>query len=434
MTESETDVPCGACGAIMPAGHQYCGQCGAELEPNPKESKHWLIRLLSPEGDIEATAPLMAGTQLLGSGEDADIRLEGDRAVSQRHVLLRLHDGDLSLEDEGTRNGIFRPLTEPHALAHNDLIRAGGQLFRFQLIERLGREPVVPMPHPSFGPSRSAWGRLLRYNRHGQVSTSRLLEQPAFSLGRRSGDWVLKKARTLSGLHLEVKRDEDGLVLVHDLDSRNGTYIEVRGATHAQDGDRFLVGDRLIQVNRVPLEEYHTHIDAGEQVEIDEAQALELSEIGSEETLQAIPADIVEAVVEESVPPIAATQAISEADQPTHEVQPAVAQAPEGQAPEHPFDADEAPPNTDDLDTELLPSDAAPVTEAPEDEPLESQTSAEPSEASEVPEPMDEDLDTEVVQPAASEPEAPIPDPEDDDEEAGDWASAALEDFHNTIP
>ena len=56
MTESETTVPCGACGATMPAGHQFCGQCGAELEPNPKESKHWLIRLLSPEGDIEATA------------------------------------------------------------------------------------------------------------------------------------------------------------------------------------------------------------------------------------------------------------------------------------------------------------------------------------------------------------------------------------------
>ena len=48
-----------------------------------------------PDGAIESTAALVPGTQVIGSAPNADIQIDGDRAVSPQHVLVRLRDGEL---------------------------------------------------------------------------------------------------------------------------------------------------------------------------------------------------------------------------------------------------------------------------------------------------------------------------------------------------
>ena len=128
-------ITCHECGQSVARNHRFCGHCGASLIQSTAASKQWLLSLLDAEGEIESSAAVIPGTQIIGSSPEADIRIEGDRAVSPRHVMVRLRDGELSLEDKGTRNGLFAPLDSSQTINHNALIRAGGQLFRFQLID-----------------------------------------------------------------------------------------------------------------------------------------------------------------------------------------------------------------------------------------------------------------------------------------------------------
>ena len=162
LAAAEDTINCHECGSSVPKTHRFCGHCGASLIKSTAGSQQWLLSLLDAEGDVESSAAVIPGTQIIGSSPEADIRIEGDRAVSPRHVMARLRDGELSLEDKGTRNGLFAPLAKSQTIGHNALIRAGGQLFRFQLIDRLGVEPVVPLAHPSYGPATRVWGLLLR--------------------------------------------------------------------------------------------------------------------------------------------------------------------------------------------------------------------------------------------------------------------------------
>jgi pSer/pThr/pTyr-binding forkhead associated (FHA) protein len=268
MAENGHDARCKECGAAVPEVNQFCGSCGAKMVLDNDGADHWLVRLLDSEGVIESSAAVMPGTQVIGGDERADITIDEDRCVSPRHAFIRLLDAEVSLEDSGSRNGVFRPVREPVAAGHNDLIRAGGQLFRLQLIERLGPEPVIPLPHPLFGPARPAWGRLLRYNRHGYVSESRLLDADNFEVGRQEGDWTLRRARTMSSRHFAIQRDDDGAITIHDQNSRNGSYVEVSGAVSISSGDQFLIGDRLIQFDAMTLKDFHLAIRAGDSLEI----------------------------------------------------------------------------------------------------------------------------------------------------------------------
>ncbi|MEE2835411.1 MAG: FHA domain-containing protein [Myxococcota bacterium] len=375
------EVICRECGASVPAHHRFCGLCGASLSAAPVGGEQWLLSLLDPDGAIESTAALVPGTQVVGSAPNADIQIDGDRAVSPQHVLVRLRDGELSLEDKSTRNGLFKPLTDHQPIGHNALIRAGGQLFRFQLIDRLGVEPVVPLPHPSFGPSLRSWGRLLRYNRHGQVASSRLLDQPCFRIGRREGDWRLPRARTMSGLHFELSCDEAGETTIHDLDSRNGTFVEVRGAAQVQHEDRFLIGDRLVLAQQVSLEAYHDALGGSSAEAIEEAEVVDESEIRAEDTLVAIPHEFTDT---------------GHAQGAQEELSPGL------------LDEEDAPPASGEL--EQLPASVQAVAEdAPS--PAAEAADAHPVDGDHAP--ADEDLITQI------------------DEDPGEWARAALSDFQD---
>ena len=425
----EATVHCHECATDVPQSHRFCGHCGARLSPSASGSKQWLLSLIDAEGEVESSAAVIPGTQTIGSSAEADIRIEGDRAVSPRHIMVRLRDGELSLEDKGTRNGLFAPLVENQSIEHNALIRAGGQLFRFQLIERLGVEPVVPRPHPSFGPATKVWGRLLRYNRHGQVAAARLLDRPAFSVGRREGDWRLSKARTMSGLHFQIEykpSESGGGALINDLKSRNGTFVEVTGAVQITDKDEFLIGDRLVRLNQVTLAEYHDAIGTADDLEIHEVQAIDESEVSEEETLVAIPEDIVEAALEDSIPPVFGNDS-----KPSQDEKPAPEQVQEPLAEPlttPPTEADQIEqPVGDDAHIETIEAvDANEIIETTEGEntaqadnertakddppPTASQTPTEIDDLSAV----DHDLATHI-----------------DDDEPGEWAKAALSDFQD---
>lgn len=432
-TAPEDMVTCHECESLVPSSHRFCGHCGASLVRSTTDSKQWTLSLLDVEGDVDSVTALIPGTQVIGSAPEADIRIEGDRAVSPRHVLVRLRDGELSLEDKGTRNGLFEPITTACDIAHNALIRAGGQLFRFQLIERLGVEPVVPLPHPSFGPATRVWGRLLRYNRHGQVAAARLLDSPAFRVGRRVGDWQMGKARTMSGEHFELLRAPEGVVTISDLNSRNGTFVQINGAVQITNKSAYLIGDRLIRLDQVTLTEYHEAISAAEDLEIQEAESVDAADINQEETFVAIPEDVVEAALEDSIPPIFANESEPLRPAPASPAPTAEHTALSGApAPAEPSGAEpEATITSESREPEpSLDSAVDPGTDEGLDHPTELDEAPPEEEAAQVkemPEPKVESVAQELSAPNDLSEYAT----EIDDEEPGEWAKAALSDFQD---
>ena len=427
FSTTEDTITCHDCQAVVSSSHRFCGHCGASLVRSTTGSKQWTLSLLDVEGDVDSVTALIPGTQVIGSAPEADIRIEGDRAVSPRHVLVRLRDGELSLEDKGTRNGLFEPITTTCGLTHNALVRAGGQLFRFQLIERLGVEPVVPLPHPSFGPATRVWGRLLRYNRHGQVAAARLLDGPDFRVGRRTGDWRIGKARTMSGEHFELHRDSEGAVTITDVDSRNGTFVQVNGAVQITDKSVYLIGDRLIRLDQVTLAEYHETIGAAEDLEIHEVESIDAEDIKEEETFVAIPEDVVEAALEESIPPIFAKESSS--------LRPAP-------APSAPTAEDTALSGAAELEAEATVTSQSHEPESAEEPEVDSAADHEmdhPTEIDEVPPEGGSAQVKEMPEPKVASLAQDLSAPNDlseyateiDDEEPGEWAKAALSDFQD---
>jgi predicted component of type VI protein secretion system len=69
-------------------------------------------------------------------------------------------------------------------------------------------------------------------------------------LGRETGDWLFPYDQTMSSRHAEV-RSEDGEFFIHDLGSRNGVALSVRGERPLSVGQRVLLGDQLLRVESV---------------------------------------------------------------------------------------------------------------------------------------------------------------------------------------
>lgn len=90
--------------------------------------------------------PLQAAL-VIGRDDDADVRIEGDGAVSRRHAQVSYADGTWWVEDLGSRNGTRWNAVPVHtavALTDGDLVRVGGT----SVVVRMGtrsRATTVPV-------------------------------------------------------------------------------------------------------------------------------------------------------------------------------------------------------------------------------------------------------------------------------------------------
>ena len=68
--------------------------------------------------------------------------------------------------------------------------------------------------------------------------------------GREAGDWLFPYDGTMSGRHAEI-RSEDNEFFVHDAGSRNGVALAVRGERGLVPGQKLMMGDAIMRVERV---------------------------------------------------------------------------------------------------------------------------------------------------------------------------------------
>ena len=103
--------------------------------PRPMPSGAWL-RLTWRGGK----ATLAEGDHVVGRDPELPVCLPFP-SVSRRHALVRVHAGEATVEDLGSKNGTFlngRRLREPQALSAGDVVRAGSVEVRVGMVAALG--------------------------------------------------------------------------------------------------------------------------------------------------------------------------------------------------------------------------------------------------------------------------------------------------------
>jgi predicted component of type VI protein secretion system len=257
-----SQISCPRCSREADPALPFCGHCGARIASRvsveaPAQTAVFSaarqqgprLALLDDEGEVERTFNLDEGEAVIGRAE-ADIKFPYDVYMSPLHARLESREGGLWLRDLGSRNRSWVFLDGPWRLTDGDVMLVGSQLLRFR---RLG----YPGPHPPEADSTRRMGSLI------PSADVALLEQiradssvrDSFHLspgrpvviGRESGDWVFPYDQTMSGRHAEL-RTEDTEFFVHDIGSRNGVAIAVRGDQQLREGQRILVGDQILRV------------------------------------------------------------------------------------------------------------------------------------------------------------------------------------------
>lgn len=265
LATAQSCVTCGS--AIRPELDTFCATCGTPLEEDasaqkngskslPFAAKHIeataRLAVLDEQGEVKRTIPLDEPELTVGRGV-CDLSFGDDQYLSPIHARFVLRDGTLFVRDLGSSNRTWVFIDGPHSLADTDVLLIGSQILEFQ---RLG-SPAAPRADAdgtrrvgSLTPTPDI-ARLSQLRADGSVRDSQYLAQGrTITIGRDAGDWTFPYDQTMSGRHADL-REMDGQFIIHDLGSRNGVGVAVRGERPLKVGQRVLMGDQVLRVESV---------------------------------------------------------------------------------------------------------------------------------------------------------------------------------------
>ena len=174
---------------------------------------------------------------------------EDDGYLSDRHVRLQLRQGHYHLVDMDSLNGVYIRIRNNEELRDGNRILVGMEVLRFELISEKERDPEPAVEHGVlvFGtPPKLPWARLRQFTTAGIVRDVYHLYRAEVVVGRESGDIVFSDDDFLSRMHAAL-RNEGGKAWLVDLNSSNGTYLQVDGERPLSSGDYLRMGDQLLR-------------------------------------------------------------------------------------------------------------------------------------------------------------------------------------------
>ena len=116
---------------------------------------------------------------------------------------------------------------------------------------RIDGEPPKPGGTATFTARGTGTGpKLSLLDESGAVKKAFTLDRGEATFGRNEGDIRFPEDVFLSPIHAQISM-RDGLLLVRDLGSRNGTWVFTDGPYRLQDGDTVLIGSQLIRFRRL---------------------------------------------------------------------------------------------------------------------------------------------------------------------------------------
>lgn len=245
---------CTACGEVLRGGRDEPGLHATTL-PRPVPPLAMVptrgprLVLLDDAGGVMREIPLERETLVVGRTA-GDLTFDDDDALSPEHALLTWRENALSVRDLGSSNGSWLFVTAPQRLSDGDVLLVGSQVIRFRRLATRRTENEQPGATGSHVPVQDD-AMLEQLRADGSVRDVLYLSPGrTILIGREQGDWVFPYDPTMSARHAEIRsvpdRDE---YLVRDVGSRNGVAVLVRGERPVREGERLLLGHKMLRVD-----------------------------------------------------------------------------------------------------------------------------------------------------------------------------------------
>ena len=252
---------CKECSSPVPPGHKFCGACGTTIPEDLLEKKveyfgsmqspgkARLILIRGTDG-TDGLSYLLQGTEHVAGRTNAQIPFPNDTWISDRHANFIYRGEKLVVRDEGSLNGVYVRVRQPVPLAAGESFLCGEQLFRADLTPRDGAGPEPDQTYFYSSPKRPSSFRVVQMLRGGSDGMLHCARESSIQIGREDNEMNFPEDIYMSGRHARVDLGTDGTFTLHDLGSRNGTYIRIRGERELAHGDYLFIGQQLLRVEQ----------------------------------------------------------------------------------------------------------------------------------------------------------------------------------------
>jgi pSer/pThr/pTyr-binding forkhead associated (FHA) protein len=262
-------VICHRCRGSNAPQMAFCQYCGTKLRADaptapaapqsrgpapprgPAEEPSARLVVIAQDGTPGAEYPLVGQQTDIGRDEGS-IALSADPYVSPRHARIINRNGRFFVRDLESVNGVYVRLRGAETLRHADLVLAGLEVLRFELVSdaERGLGPASERGTRVFGsPALPRYARLCQRTVEGVTRDIFYLCKDETVIGRESGDVVFTGDPFMSRRHAAFAREpSSGTFSVRDLGSSNGTYLAVRGEHELSNGDHVRLGQHLFRL------------------------------------------------------------------------------------------------------------------------------------------------------------------------------------------
>jgi pSer/pThr/pTyr-binding forkhead associated (FHA) protein len=256
-------ILCNTCGEIVSIGHKFCGGCGQLLVQDGSEKpsrRIWhSLRLIQKDGSDGMLFDISEKGSLVGRTE-GEVCFPHDVTVSPIHAALKYVNDRLVVRDLKSLNGTFVRIDETITIRDMDVFQCGEQFLRFETVGWLSEliamdaanstnEPIEPGNAAKFfATPRRVWRyKLSQLLAGGMQGLSYCSVSPDTVIGREGCDLNFGSDRYISGRHCAIEQ-RGSLFYLHDLSSRNGTFVKLKGERVLNVGDSLFVGRQLLRV------------------------------------------------------------------------------------------------------------------------------------------------------------------------------------------
>ncbi len=251
---------CSNCNAVVPEGHHFCGKCGARYasrgEGEEEEDTLYFgplqapgrakLMLIKGEG-VEGLSYHLNATEHVAGRQSGAVLFPDDDYLSPSHASFSYRDNQLYLQDDDSENGTFLRIREPTRLEDGDELMIGEQRLRIEYLDIQGEYPMRNDTLMYVSPPEDYKFRVVHVVESGRDGRASCSPNNDILVGREGCDLNFPNDPHVSPRHARLTWS-DGHVIVTDQDSKNGTFVEVRGERKLQDGDYVMFGSEIVRV------------------------------------------------------------------------------------------------------------------------------------------------------------------------------------------
>lgn len=226
------------------------GAIGDRHQVGQGTGRSFRLQVLDASGAIEAEHPIVENLTIGRS--QGDVKFPSDLMLSPLHARFFIDDGQIFIENVSEKpESIFIRIGGGYTLQNEDTVLMGRQVLRFREI------PYAMSAAAEIGATldditkelEEPVAELVRFRAGGQAPTRFPLSADEVFFGRVKGTYVFPEDKLMSRLHARVLQRAEDFIL-EDLGSRNGTFVQVRGATPLSANGSILLGNQLLRVVR----------------------------------------------------------------------------------------------------------------------------------------------------------------------------------------